>query len=240
MARTAALLIIGNEILTGKIQDANVAYLARELFDAGVSLRRVVVCPDEVEIIASDINALREAHDVVITSGGVGPTHDDVTLQGVALAFGKRLQRSDDIARMLRTWYGDRITDDHLRMADVPEGADLVQNEAVPWPTVLMGNVYVFPGVPELLQLKFPVVRERIRGAAPFVSRAVYVQSDEGEIASALEIVARSHPTVLIGSYLRWRDPERRLKLTVDGNDASAVERAVADLVRALGDKVVD
>ncbi|MBK8169503.1 MAG: competence/damage-inducible protein A [Sandaracinaceae bacterium] len=234
MARTAAILIIGNEILTGKVKDQNVALLAAEFFALGVSLRRVVVCPDEVEVIARDVNELRLTHDFVITTGGVGPTHDDVTIQGVAAAFGRNITRSAEMEERLRAHYKERITEGHLRMADMPEGADLVRNAEVPWPTVAVENVFIFPGVPELLKLKFPVLRDRLRDGAPFATRAVYTLCDEGEIAELLISLVKAHPEVAIGSYIKWRGTDYTTKLTFDGKDSGAVDRAADALIAAI------
>jgi molybdenum cofactor synthesis domain-containing protein len=234
MPRTAAALVIGNEILTGKIEEANVAFLAKELFALGVSLRRVVVCPDEVDVIVRDLDALRTAHDVVFTSGGVGPTHDDVTLEAVAKALGRRIVRSAEIEAMIRSYFGERTTEGHLRMADVPEGASLVRTGAMPWPTVEIENIYVFPGVPEVFRAKLPVLRDRLRADAPFHSRALYTTSDEFDIAAPLADVARAHPTVTIGSYLRWRETNYKVKLTFDGSDAAEVDRAFEAMRAAI------
>ncbi len=230
------MLVIGNEILTGKIQDQNVAFVAQELFALGVSLRRVIVCPDEVEVIASDLNALRHAHDFVFTTGGVGPTHDDVTIAGVAAAFGRAVVRDPRMETMLRAHYKDRLGEGHLRMADVPEGAALLSTPEVPWPTVNLENVFIFPGVPELVRLKFPQLRERLREGAGFVSRAVYTTSDEGDIAALLDAVVAAFPEVSIGSYPQWREPSYRTKLTVDGRDPERVEAAIVRLREGLGE----
>jgi molybdenum cofactor synthesis domain-containing protein len=234
MTRTAAALVIGNEILTGKIQESNVAFLAKELFALGVRLRRVVVCPDEVSVIAADLTALREAHDVVFTSGGVGPTHDDVTIEAVAQALDREVVRSAELERLVRGYFGARTTEEHLRMADVPAGAELIRSGEMPWPTVAVENVYVFPGVPEIFRAKFPVIRDRLRTDAPFVSRAVYAHADEFELAPLLDAVAAAHPAVAIGSYLRWGKADYRVKLTIDGSDRSAVDQAVEALLAGL------
>jgi molybdenum cofactor synthesis domain-containing protein len=240
MPRTAAVLVIGNEILTGKIQDLNVAFIAQELFALGVSLRRVVVCPDEIDVIARDLDALRHAHDVVFTTGGVGPTHDDVTIAGVAAAFGRPVVRDPRMEAMLRAHYKERLGPGHLRMADIPEGAALLSTPEVPWPTVNLENVYIFPGVPELVRLKFPQLRERLRDGAGFVSRALYTTCDEGDIAALLDTVVAAFPDVSLGSYPQWREPRYRTKLTVDGRDAARVEAAVAQLREGIGaEKIV-
>lgn len=239
MPRTAAALVIGDELLSGKIQDENVAFLGRELFALGIRLRRVVMCPDDVEQIARDVRALAADHDLVFTSGGVGPTHDDVTMEGLATAFGRPLVRAPEVEAMLRGFYGDRITEGHLRMATMPEGATLVRTAAIPWPIFVLENVYVFPGVPELFRMKFPALRERIGSDAAFVTRELYTRCDEGEIAVALAEVQRAHPDVAIGSYPRWRDDVRRVKLTFDGTSAEAIERAVAAVLALLPEGVV-
>jgi len=240
MLRTAAALIIGNEILTGKVREGNVEVLAQELFGLGVKLRRVVICPDEVEIIAEDLNALRTSHDVVFTSGGVGPTHDDVTVVAVARAFERPVVRSPEIESLLRDYFGSRLTERHLRMADLPEGYRLEHAEGAPWPAVVLENVYVLPGLPEVFRMKLPIIRERLGGEAPFVSRAVYTLCDEGEVAELLETLAHQHDEVAIGSYPVWGNDHYRVKLTFDGKDAERVAAAAQALAAALSpEKIV-
>lgn len=232
--RTAAALVIGNELLTGKIQDRNVPVLARELFGLGIELRRVVICSDEVDVIVADLDDLRAAHDVVFTSGGVGPTHDDVTMRAVARAFGTELARNEALASLLREYFAERLTDEHLRMADVPAGAELVSAEAVRWPTVKMGNVFVLPGLPEIFERKMPILREVLGQGEPFVSRAVDTASDEGAIALLLEDVERSFPGVRIGSYPKWGRGPVRVTVTFDGRDGSEVDGAAAAFAAGL------
>ena len=128
MSRTAAALVIGNEILSGKIADTNTTFLARGLFELGIELRRVVVCPDEVETISKELTELRTSHDLVFTSGGVGPTHDDVTIEGVAASFDRPVIQSEAVAKMIRHYYGDRANEAHLRMANMPEGAEMIRS----------------------------------------------------------------------------------------------------------------
>lgn len=227
--RTAAALIIGNEVLTGKVQEANVAHLARLLFDVGVALRRVIVCPDEIEVIAEDLNALRRSHDLVFTSGGVGPTHDDVTVKAVAHAFGRPVVRSAEIEALLRRHFerrGRPVTEADLRMADVVQGARLIRRADVVWPTLVLDNVYVLPGVPEIFRLKLEALRDEIGSSAGFVGAAVYTRCEESAIAVLLEELAAAHPNVTIGSYLKWRGDDYRVKVTFDGRDADEVTAA--------------
>lgn len=241
MARTAAALIIGNEILTGKVSEQNVLVMAKELFALGVELRRIVVCPDEIPVIARDLRELSSTHDVVITSGGIGPTHDDVTIKAVAAAFGSTVVRSPQYEALLRAHYGDRITAMHLRMADVPAGSRLISTVQTSWPTVVMKNVYVFPGVPQIFQHKFPVMRDELKDSARFYSHTVYVSLDEPALAPLLDTLAAEHLHVNIGSYLHWGDDaDYRTKLTIDGRDESAVEACFQAMLSGIPtDKLV-
>lgn len=237
MGKTAAALIIGNELLSGKIQERNLAFLAKELFALGIQLRRVVMCLDDVETIATELNDLRAKHDIVFTSGGVGPTHDDMTLPAVAHAFGRRLVRAEELASLIRDYHGDRTTDAHLRMADVPEGAELISSEQVRWPTVAVENVFIFPGVPEIFRMKFAVLRERLSGGERFYTRATYTLCDEGEIAALLARLEESYGDVLIGSYPTFRDADYRTKITFDGRDPEILERAQAEFVAGIPER---
>jgi molybdenum cofactor synthesis domain-containing protein len=235
MALTAAALIIGNEILTGKVSEQNIVVMAKELFALGVELRRIVVCPDEIPVIVRDLRELASAHDVVVTSGGVGPTHDDVTIKAVAAAFDVDVVRSPTYESMLRAHYDDRLTDMHLRMADVPEGCRLVTTSEMKWPTIVMKNVYVFPGVPQIFKHKFPLMRDELKDAARFHSRALYTTLDEPTLAPLLDRLAAGHPLVNIGSYLYWGDDsDYRTKLTIDGRAQEAVERCFEEMVAGI------
>jgi len=238
MPRTAAALVIGNEILSGKIADTNTTFLARGLFELGIELRRVVVCPDEVSTIAGELTTLRGSHDIVFTSGGVGPTHDDVTIEGVAESFGRTVVQSEAVAKLIRHYYGDRTTDAHLRMANMPEGAEMIRSADAPWPTVILENVFVLPGVPEIFKLKFTDLRKRLDEGQEFHSQAVFTMSGEGEIARLLEDIARAFPGVMVGSYVKWQADDYRTKVTFDGNDEAAVGEAADMLVASLPDEL--
>jgi len=232
--RSAAALIVGNELLSGKVQDENLVALAQTLRQLGIALERVVMVPDQVALIASEVRELSTRFSVVVTSGGVGPTHDDVTIEAVALAFGVPVVTSRAMEAMLRAHYGDRCTEGHLRMALIPEGCELVSNTEVTWPTVLMHNVWVLPGIPEVFRLKLALLRARLTGGVPFQSRAVYTQMDEGHLKPLLDAVVVLHPNVEIGSYPKWGDPTYRTKLTFDGRDTEALRAAVDAFVRLL------
>jgi molybdenum cofactor synthesis domain-containing protein len=224
--RTAAALIIGNELLSGKITDANMVVLARELRELGILFKRAVLVLDDIDVIANEVRELSRSHDVVFTSGGVGPTHDDLTIEGVARAFGAGVVVAEEIAGMIRRYYADRTTDAHLLMARIPEGARLVSTPSIPWPTVVMRNVWVLPGVPEVFQMKLPHIRGELGGGTPFFSLAVFVLLDEGDLKPLLDRTVARHREVEVGSYPKWHDAEYRTKLTFDGLNEARVRAA--------------
>src|SRR5581483_4500509 len=165
--KTAAIVVIGNEILTGKSPDKNASFLIDELHQLGVALRRIVIIPDELDTIAQAVRECAAGFDYVFTSGGVGPTHDDMTIAGIARAFDRRVVRHAQLEAMLRSYFGEGIDEARLRLADIPEDASLLYDSGMRWPVLAVENVYVLPGVPELFRSKFEAIRERFR-AAPF------------------------------------------------------------------------
>ena len=233
-AKTAAALVIGNEILSGKIEEANLVVLARTLRAIGVRLVRVVMVPDEVDTIAREVKALAAAHDWVFTSGGVGPTHDDVTIEAVARAFGVPVVMNAEMRRMLEDHYGEQCTEGHLRMALVPEGSALETNEEVRWPTVRLHNVWLMPGIPQVFRMKIPVVVARVGRGRAFVSRAVYTKMDEGTLKPLIDRVVAAYADVDVGSYPKWNDPTYATKLTFDGQDEDRVLAARDAFVATL------
>jgi molybdenum cofactor synthesis domain-containing protein len=238
---TAGILIIGEEILSGKVEDENARYLVHELRELGVGVRRIEVIPDDAEEIAASLRALSSRFDHVFTSGGVGPTHDDVTLPSVAAAFGMQVARRPELEAMIRRAAGSDFHERDLRMADVPDGARLlygVPPEPTRWPVVAVHNVYVLPGVPVIFRRKFDSIREMFR-AGPIFSRAVYSREGEGGIAATLDAVVDEFPSVAIGSYPQFDQSDHKVKITLDGRDQNAVERAVARLAAGLGAALV-
>ena len=220
----AGIVIIGNEILSGKFADENAAFLIGELRALGVELGRIAVIPDDEADIAETVTRYAARFDGVFTSGGVGPTHDDITIEAVARAFGVPVVMSPVMEKMIRDHYGERCTDGHLRMALIPDGASLETTAAVPWPTIRFRNVWLMPGVPEVFRMKMPVVIEKIgQGGRAFVSRAVYTKMDEGDLRPLLDRVVASFPDVDVGSYPKWSGVDYRTKLTFDGRDEARV-----------------
>lgn len=230
---SAAAVVIGNEILSGKIVDTNSAFLANELRALGVMLRRISVVPDELAVIAEEVRACQQAHDLVFTSGGVGPTHDDVTIEGVALALGRRVIRHPEIEESLRAFYGAKINPARLKMAEVPEGAELIADVNLNFPTIKIENIYVLPGIPEIFRQKFSSLKSRFQ-AVPYHLRVVYTRIGEGTIAEFLNDTLRSFPELLLGSYPKIGDSEYVVKVTLESKDAAYVERAFEHLLRVL------
>ncbi|HEX4341082.1 MAG TPA: competence/damage-inducible protein A [Polyangiaceae bacterium] len=232
--RNAAALLVGNELLSGKVHEANLVNLARTLRALGVKLERAVMVPDDMNVIANEVRALSDAYDVVFTSGGVGPTHDDITIEAVALGFGVRAVVHPEFEALLHAVYGDKMSDGHLRMALVPEGAELVRHEETRWPTVLMKNVWILPGVPEAFRMKLAVVRANVHGAARFVSREVFTKMDEPDLKPMLDRVVAAHPDVDVGSYPKWFDARYKTKITFDATDDAKLEAAVTEFLSLL------
>ena len=215
--------------------------LASELFELGIAFDHAVICRDDVDIIARHLTELRTQYDLVFTTGGVGPTHDDVTHKAVAKAFGRPIVRSKELAELITSLLADRVTEGHLQMADIPDGATLLRSEDVRWPTVIMQNVFVLPGLPKVFRLKLPALCKYLKGdETPFLSQALYTLCDEGELAAVLTELDSRHEEVSIGSY-PVTDREYRVKLTVDGRDPERIEDVIAALREAIpAEKLVE
>jgi molybdenum cofactor synthesis domain-containing protein len=231
---TAAALVIGDEILAGKVEEANIRVLADTLRSLGVLLRRVVIVMDHVATIAHEVRELSRAHDWLFTSGGIGPTHDDVTVQAVAQAFRVPVVPSPEMEAMLRAHYRERCTEGHLRMALVPEGASLETTAEITWPTIRVDNTWLLPGIPEVFRMKLPVVVARLGRGRAFVSHAVYVKMDEGELKPLLDRVVAQFGDVSVGSYPKWLDATYKTKLTFDGRDDARVTAARDSFIALL------
>lgn len=230
MVETAAFLAIGNELLSGKVVEANLAPLAKTLRALGIELKTAEILLDDVPTLSSAVARLSAAHGVVITSGGVGPTHDDVTIEAVAKAFGRKVVRDASLVELVRQTFGDKVTDAHLRFADIPEGAELRRAPDVSWPTPVVENVWILPGVPEVFRMKLATLRSWVVGPTPFVTRALVLSRDEVDLKDVLDAVVAAHPLVSIGSYPALFNPRYRTRITFDGISEAAVLAALEDL----------
>lgn len=235
---TAGIVIIGDEILTGKFADENAAFLIGELRALGVELRRVVIIPDVLDDIAASVAEASARFDHVFTSGGVGPTHDDLTMAGIAQGFATRVIRHPVLEVRVRAYWGERLAPANLRLADVPEGAELVYGKDEVWPVVAYRNVYILPGVPALFRRKFVDIRDRFR-ATPLTVARVYLDAEEGQIAGDLDAVVAAFPAVRVGSYPRFTEHDFKVMITFEGALADDVGRALALLIDRLGPRVV-
>lgn len=231
--RTAALIVIGNEILSGKTADTNSTFLAQQLRALGVTLRRIVVIPDEIDVIAEVVRELRPVVDVLFTSGGVGPTHDDVTIAGVARGLGRAVVRHPSIEATLREFFRGDVNEARLKLADVVEGTELEDAGNRSFPTFRVENVYVLPGIPEIFRDKFLAMRQRF-SADPFHLRVIYTTEMESAIAAHLDRTLEEFPDLLLGSYPKLNDPAYRVRITLESKDQAYVERALAALLRRL------
>lgn len=229
----AEILIIGNEILSGKVADEHTAFLCREFRELGVDVRRVVVVPDEVDVIADAVRSAWDRADLIVTTGGVGPTHDDVTLAGVAQGLGRPLVRHPGLADLVREVYGVSDNPHVNRLADVPEGAVLLTAAGMRVPVITVEKIYIFPGVPEILRRKFDAIKARFR-SAPFHLRTIYLRVGEEPIAGTLYDVADRFPNVALGSYPLIAKPQYRTKLTLESKDAGKVDAAFEFLIARL------
>lgn len=236
--RTAGIVVIGNEILSGKVTDTNSPFLARELRKLGVTLVRITTIPDDVPIIAETVRWFSDRFDVVFTSGGVGPTHDDVTMEGVAGAFGRKVVRHPELDVRLREYLGANANEARMRMADVPDGAELISDQRLGFPTIKCENVYILPGIPEILEQKFLALKDRFE-AAPYHLRVVYTRDGEGSIAEHLNATLAKYPELLLGSYPKLGHPEYAVRLTLESKDQAYVEAALAHLLGLLPHETV-
>ncbi len=235
---TAAIVIIGDEILSGKFVEENAAFLIGELRTLGVDLRRITVIPDDRAEIAATVLDQSGKFDHVFTSGGVGPTHDDVTMESIASAFGTTIVRQPELEQRVRAYWGAKLSEPNLRLADVPAGCELVYGKDQVWPVVAYRNVYILPGVPALFRRKFVDIRDRFRTEVVTIAR-VYLDADEGQIANDLDAVVAAHPAVKIGSYPRFSEKDFKVLVTLEGRDTSEVAAAFALLVERTSSKVV-
>ncbi len=238
MPKTAGIIIIGDEILTGKVHDENSFFMAKELRDHGVELRRISVIPDETEEIGSEVKKFSSSFDYVFTSGGIGPTHDDITIEGIAKAFGVKSVINEELRELLSQRWGRELTPERLKMAEIPEGAELIKDDSLSFPLIHFMNVFIFPGIPELLRKKFFAI-EKLFTDPPLILKKVYVNEYESEIAVHLNVVVRDHKEVKIGSYPA-SCREYRVMITLEASDEANVIRAVNDVVGRLPqDKIV-
>ena len=232
----AAILIIGNEILSGRTQDTNTSTLATWLNSIGVKVNEVRIIPDQEEIIVETLNLLRKSNNYVFTTGGIGPTHDDITADCVAAAFDNHIDVRPDARKLLAEYYaetGRELNDARLRMARIPDSATLIENPVSIAPGFVLKNVYVMAGVPSVFKAMVQSVLPTLTGGAPLISKTHRCVRGEGDIAAPLGQIANEFPNLSIGSYPFQQDGVYGTNIVVRGNDPAEIKRAVEKIADA-------
>ncbi len=241
---TAAVIIIGNEILSGRTQDVNINFLAKGLGEIGVRLTEVRIIPDVAATIIATVNEMRAKFDYVLTTGGIGPTHDDITSECVAKAFGLPWELHPEARAILSDHYGDQnLTEARLRMATTPRGAKLIENPVSKAPGFQVGNVFVLAGVPRIMQSMFDSLKHSLTGGAPLRSRSIVSDLTEGMLAKQFSALQDSYPDVEMGSYPFFRNGKAGTSLVLRATDEPMLDRAadeVRSMIRGLGGNPVD
>ena len=230
---TAAMLVIGDEILSGRTRDANMFYLAGELTQHGITLREVRVVSDETDAIIVAVNALRAGHDHLFTSGGIGPTHDDITADAIAQAFGADITIRDDARALLQAHYdraGLEFNAARQRMARIPAGATLIDNPISTAPGFSLGNVHVMAGVPNIFQAMLASLLPTLTGGQPLLSQSLRVNRGEGDVATPFAALAAKFPDLSMGSYPFNQNGAHGTNLVIRGTDAAQIHAAMAQL----------
>jgi molybdenum cofactor synthesis domain-containing protein len=235
---SAALLVIGNEILSGKVVDTNSPFLAGELRELGVDLERILTIPDDIDLIAREVRAMSDTYDYVFTSGGIGPTHDDLTMDAVAKAFDRSLELNQTMMERMERHQGEAPNESQRKMAMIPSGSQVIDAGDLWFPVVIVENVHVFPGIPKLLQKKFHSIKERFSGV-PFQLRRVYVTKRESDIADHLNDLLVEFPDLMLGSYPKIEEREYRVLLTLESRDGDYLLRAQESLLARLSDDAI-
>ena len=231
--RSAGILIIGNEILSGKVIDSNSSFLASELRTLGVSVMRISVIPDDVDVIGNEALEFSSAYDFVFTSGGVGPTHDDVTMEGIAKGFHVKVMPHPELVTYFRAHYGNEINPAVMKMAGLPEGAELIHAPGMRFPLVSFRNIFIFPGIPQYLTKKFCAIKERFRSPAIHLRR-LFLKANESDIAETLDSVVRRHRDIAFGSYPILDNPEYSIIVTAESRSKDALSHSVTELISRL------
>ena len=239
---TAALVVIGDEILSGRTHDKNIAQVASWLQVQGIRLMEVRVVPDIEDCIVEAVNALRTAHDYLFTTGGIGPTHDDITVDAVAKAFGLPVVIHPEARRILGEYYASRggLTDARLRMARVPEGADLIPNRMSGAPGIRIGNVHLMAGIPHIAAQMLDALTGTLEGGAPLLTETIGCWVPESEVAEILREVENAHADCSIGSYPFFRDGRVGANFVIRSTDAGDLASCADTLCEVLGEAGVD
>lgn len=236
---TAAVIVIGNEILSGRTKDINLPYLGQRFDELGIQLIEARVVRDVPEEIIQAVNQLRKMCGYVFTTGGIGPTHDDITTECIAEAFGVAVERNTEAVKRLNDHYGEAsATDARMKMANIPAGATLVDNPVSIAPGYRMDNVYVFAGVPDIMQAMFEGIASELIGGDPMLTKTISAHMKESQIAAALEVLQNKYPSISIGSYPFYKDQRYGVNVVSRGTDEKVLkelEKKLTDMIEKLG-----
>lgn len=236
----ASLIIIGNEVLSGRTTDANTPWIAERLTERGILLAEVRIIPDVEHLIVSTLNHLRETYDYVFTTGGIGPTHDDITTESVAKAFGVPVVRDKDAFVILEKYYGlENLTGPRAKMAMVPQGAKLIPNPVSAAPGFIMDNVYVMAGVPRIMRPMMDHVLDEIKAGKPILSNTITCGLTESKVADDMTRMQAQYPDIDIGSYPHYRGGELGLSIVLRGTNNDHLDLAtneIIEMIKKFGD----
>lgn len=244
MSKRAAVIIIGNEILSGRTQDINLPFLANRLSELGIPLAEARTIPDIEAVIVQTVNELRARFDYVFTTGGIGPTHDDITSASIAKAMSVEIERNPMAQRLLEEYYPNKdITDARLKMADIPVGAELIYNPISGAPGFQLQNVFVLPGVPKIMQAMFEGITERLVAGPAILTSSIVTDLREGKIADGMSLLQEEYPSISIGSYPFFKDRRFGVNIIMRGTDDGELQEltyAMKEMLKLLGGKILD
>ncbi len=242
--QTACVIIIGNEILSGRTQDVNLSFIAARLEGLGIILAEARVIPDEEDVIISTVDECRRKFSYVFTTGGIGPTHDDITTVSIARVFSLEVKRDAEAQRLLENYYPAKdLSDARLKMADIPEGAKLILNPVSGAPGFQVENVFVLPGVPKIMQAMFEGIVDRLTTGAPILTSSVITNMREGQIADGLSLLQEDYPEISIGSYPFFKDRKFGINVIMRGTDKDHLDEltsALKEMLKLLGGKILE
>jgi len=239
LPKTAAIIIVGNEILSGKVMDSNSHFLASELRALGIDVKRIIVIPDDVSEIGKEVYESSSKYDYVFTAGGIGPTLDDLTVEGIAHGFGAPLIKSPQMERIILTRCGERPPQGSaLKMALIPEGTELIFNKEMRFPIMVFKNIYIFPGIPKFLREKFNLIKDRFR-TEPFHIKKIFINEDECFVSDYLVETSKKYPDVSIGSYPIVEGTGYKVSIILESQREDSLEGAFRDLVGRLPKEIV-
>ncbi len=238
ITKSACILIIGNEILSGKVQDINSDFLISELRSLGISLQRVCIIPDDIKVIGEEVLFFSKHYDYVFTCGGIGPTHDDLTIEAISKSFRVPLKLDHSILEVLRKKYGDSFNDFVLKMALVPEGSELIYTEVDSLPTILFRNIVILPGIPSLMKKKFLAIKERFR-CSSFLYKKIFLTANESSIAESLTAISLKYPEVPIGSYPIIDNPDFKVIVSLESKSEEKLNLAMKELLSLIPENII-